>query len=533
MRTKFTKYLGILALCIIGVNSSLAQWVNNQAADAVYGQDSFTTMTIGNASNDNLVRPVSVAFTKNNKKVIIGTVTTVNSKSALYIYEDYTNLNNTKLAVVDKIILPERGVVNSVFVDEDDNLWVATNGSYGDDLYKYTNASSLTSSSTATATFKLKKYDASLAEYTNFKGSVFVKSGVLVIADATNHIVARYNVRDLTSSGTKQPIAYIGAVAANNPVYGHYDTPSSKVRLNKPVQVSIDKNNALWIADALNFRVLKFDDGLSFTDSSTPSVTMGRTSYKNSTGNDNNANNFVNLTGIATDNGDRLYVAATQSYTGSKVNIYNTNTITNNANANAINVIGYNLLDDNYPIHGSNGYAANRLFDTSNIAVNEYLWVTDYSWHRVTRFAPNTALPVTFSDLKATKVDDMINLSWKTSAETNNSHFMVSTSYDGKTFSKVKQVDARATPGDYHVSFPIENTLYAGLGLLGLLLIPRQRNKWMKMVMLLLGVCFLVACAKDKIEAETQEKEVVYVKLEQVDLDGTVTELGVKSLKIK
>lgn len=535
MKRTFTKCLAMLALCFVGINSAVAQWINNQAADAVYGQTDFNSVTQGNSQEGNkfLVKPVSVAFTKNSKKVIVAAVTS-NVTSALYVYNNYAESTNANTNSLSKLALPffstQSAVVNSIFVDEADNLWIALNGDGDINLYKYPNASNLSSLVSGYYYYKIKNYGTNTVR---FKGSIFVKSGVLVVADAINHVVARYDVSNPTNTANLinlNPIAIIGEVGTS----GFYKADQSKVLLNTPVQVSIDHNNALWIADKNNNRVLKYDDGLTFTNASTPSLTIGKTNHTVTT-NDNTANNFTNytLTGIATDGGGRLYAALTTT-TGSVVSIYNTNTITSNLDANATNVIGTTSLTPTFPNHSNPNNGATKLFNTSNIFIHDnYLWVTDYDWHRVTRFEASSTLPVTLTDLKATKADGMVNLTWKTSSETNNSHYIVSTSYDGKTFNKVKHVDAKNAASDYSVSFPIETVLYAGFGLLGLLLIPRQRNKWVKMFVIVLAASFLAACAKETIEAEVVEKDVVYVKLEQVDFDGTVTELGVKSIKIK
>lgn len=453
MKPTFKKCLNILVLCLISMHSLKAQWTDNQAADAVYGQTDFTSMTTGRYDNNNLVRPVSVAFTKHNKKVIIGAVNLLNGvTSELFFYNDYTDPNNAKLALSFKLELPTVPspnicTVNSVFVDEDDNLWVATNGNTDNNLYKYSNASSLTSTSTPTATFKLRQY-ASNTTYPSFKGSVFVKSGVLVIADATNHVVARYNANNLTTSGTIYPAAYIGKLnSSGTPVAGAYEANPSTLLLREPVQVNLDKNNALWIADKGNARVLKINDGLAFNNGSLPNLTIGRNTFTEPSVGNNPANNFDNLTGIATDGGGRLYVASARNNSGSKIHIYNTNNITSNLNANATNVIGHDVINLTYPNHTGTSLTDNKLYNTSNIAVNDHLWVTDYTWNRVLRFSPSSTLPVTLTELKATKINGVVKLSWKTSSETNSSHFVVEKSTNGINFSFLKQITAKSSNG--------------------------------------------------------------------------------------
>jgi hypothetical protein len=527
-----------LLVFIANIGEGFSQWTNNQAADAVYGQDNFSTYTEGTANNNYLVRPVSVAFTKNDRKVIIAQVTVNQSTSHLYLYDNYNDAVNAKTNPVAKILLPNSATVNSIFVDEDDNLWVGivhTPNHSANNLFKYENASNLTSASLPVAKFKLSRYISNGEDRTNYKPSIFVKSGYLFVADAANHVVARYNLTNFTNAGgEKNADVYLGALGTSGISTGNY------VRFWAPAQLTVDKNNALWIADTNNSRVLKFSDAFGFNNISTHSLIIGKDNY-NGTTNSNNNNALLSVNGIASDDGGRLYVATTNyqfingySKYGTKVLVYNTNAFTgssHNLNINPINVIGYANIDGG-AVHETGGYAAEKIFNASSIAVKEHLFVADYGWGRVTRFAPLTTLPVTLTSLEAKNENGQVKLTWKTSAETNNSHYNVSVSYDGKNFSQVKRVEAKNAAGSYEVSFPIDQVLYAGLGLLGLLLIPRQRNKWLRLVILGVGITMLAACAKEQLAIDETEK-VAYVKLEQVDKDGTVTELGIKVIKLK
>ncbi len=525
---KKTLQLLLTLLLITFVKLSYAQWTNGQAAEGLYGQVNFIAKGNSPSFNTEHFGPtVSVAYTSS-KKVIVAVVTSPQNNSHLSLFGDYSVAGNSLTAETGRIAIPSGtyGTVNSVFVDANDNLWVATNGVTNNNLLKYANASSLTSSSLPTATYNLKTYVNGSTPVSAVKGSIVVRGTKLYLADASSHIVARYDTFTWPTTGnshTANAEAILGTIGTFGTHAGDY------LRLSSPCQVALDNNGGLWIADKGNFRVIKI--AANFNSNSVPLLTLGRDNYK-TTNNSVASNYFPSLTGIAVDGSNRLYVAFNTGGTtqGSKIFIYNTNLLT--GNAAATNVLGYSTIDNTFPSINANFPNADAIYNSSNIAVNnDYLWVTDYSWNRLTTYKPSTTLPVTLTALNASSVNGVAKLTWKTSAELNNSHYIVSTSSDGKKFTEVKRVDAMEEAGDYEVSFPVESALYASFGLLSLLFIPRQKKKYLKLLALLIGVAFLAACAKDQF-IETKDTT-IYIKLEQVDLDGTTTELGIETLKVK
>lgn len=96
-----------------------------------------------------------------------------------------------------------------------------------------------------------------------------------------------------------------------------------------------------------------------------------------------------------------------------------------------------------------------------------------------------TTLPVTLISYTAKAQNNSSLLTWKTASETNNSHFLVEKSTDGKNFVQIAKVDAKSANGaDYAFT---DNNTTSGTN---------------------------------------------YYRLSQVDLDGKTTDLGVKVVKI-
>lgn len=66
--------------------------------------------------------------------------------------------------------------------------------------------------------------------------------------------------------------------------------------------------------------------------------------------------------------------------------------------------------------------------------------------------SPNSPLPVTLSKFEAQNNNDEVKLNWQTSAELNNSHFILETSTEGEVFNRIGEIDGAGTttePQDY------------------------------------------------------------------------------------
>mgnify|MGYP003574948466 CR=1 FL=1 len=147
---------------------------------------------------------------------------------------------------------------------------------------------------------------------------------------------------------------------------------------------------------------------------------------------------------------------------------------------------------------------------------------------------PTGTLPVTFNGLSAKIQGGNLMVDWSTESEQNNSKFVVQGSSDGKSWTDLGTVVTKAPDGNssvkisYSFSRQWGDTVLAGFGLLGLLLLPAVRNRLMRLGMLIVVVSMVVACAKDNDGMQNPEDgsragKATYIRIAQVDKDGTTT----------
>lgn len=143
-------------------------------------------------------------------------------------------------------------------------------------------------------------------------------------------------------------------------------------------------------------------------------------------------------------------------------------------------------------------------------------------------FAP-TPLPVSFGPISAGIAADQLQVNWTTETETNNDHFEIWVSQDGKTFAKAGEVASKALNGNSTQTISYSFAIAAGkaVSLLGfsifalclMALFFTKRNK-----VLLLFVAFVglgvTSCSKHSEQIDTAGASKLFVKIIQVDKDG-------------
>lgn len=146
---------------------------------------------------------------------------------------------------------------------------------------------------------------------------------------------------------------------------------------------------------------------------------------------------------------------------------------------------------------------------------------------------PIGVLPVGLGSLSASLKAGKLQVDWTTLSEANNSKFVVQASADGSVWHELGTVSSKASDGNssrlltYSFATILGGTVLAGFGLLSLLMLPATRNRLARVSILLLVLCAVISCAKDeagdtKLEALGRGKGQVYVRLAQIDKDGTI-----------
>lgn len=145
-------------------------------------------------------------------------------------------------------------------------------------------------------------------------------------------------------------------------------------------------------------------------------------------------------------------------------------------------------------------------------------------------FGPAEVLPVHFGTLHAAVTDNNLNIEWSTLSETNNAYFEVQVSDDGKKFTTLSKIMSKAfngtssSPIQYSLSVNITETAavlgFTGLSLLFLIL-PARRKRIAVFVAVCAFTAMLYSCYKNEAEPVDLSDNKIYLRIAQVDTDGT------------
>lgn len=137
-------------------------------------------------------------------------------------------------------------------------------------------------------------------------------------------------------------------------------------------------------------------------------------------------------------------------------------------------------------------------------------------------------LPVTFEKVQAILSGGQLKVQWTTSFETNNDHFDVEVSKNGKDFVKIATLQSKAIQGNSTIPLQYEYTTTAGkvaagaFALLFAVLIPGFKNRriihfaWLSIIMTI----SISSCQKENL-SEVNTESRIFVRIAQVDIDGT------------
>lgn len=151
-------------------------------------------------------------------------------------------------------------------------------------------------------------------------------------------------------------------------------------------------------------------------------------------------------------------------------------------------------------------------------------------------FTPDAILPVTFGSVSARLNSSALEVNWQTLSEKNVDHFEVMVSADGKNFTSAGQLLSKAPNGNSSeklaYSFTISSAALSGkIGLTSisallifslLLILPNFRNRrWITGPLVLIVVLSGLSCNKEQPGATLNTADKVFVRVDQVDKDGS------------
>lgn len=139
-------------------------------------------------------------------------------------------------------------------------------------------------------------------------------------------------------------------------------------------------------------------------------------------------------------------------------------------------------------------------------------------------------LPVNFSNIGATIENNELFVNWTSETETNNDHFIIEISKDGKTWKEVATVKSKAADGN--ASSKIDYSYNAALGTVaGIFAIPallgiglagfsRRRKIIMSLAVIAL-LAFGYSCSRKDTSSVGDAKQKIWMRIAQIDKDGT------------
>ena len=362
-------------------------WIDGEPAVVVLGQPNFTT-TGGALSASVMDHVFGVAVDPTNGKVFIAdgnrilrfssAAAAVNGSAAEALFgqsNPTTGGSNAGSAVAAAHTF---WTADQMVVDSSGRLWVADRDNHR--VLRFDNASVKANDANADAVLGQATFVANAA---NRGGNVAANTlnlptgigvdgmGALWVADSANNRVLGYGFPAAKANGAAADIVLGQADFTHNAVGG------GAVGMRSPISVVVSSDGAMYVADSLNSRVLRFDNVALKNSGASADGTLGHTGIAS-------ASSMSTPEGVAVDDSGRLYVADTQF---NRILIFN-NASSKANGANADNVLG----QTNFTASTANtgGLSASTLSRPSAIVFDgaaQVLWTADYVNSRALRYS--------------------------------------------------------------------------------------------------------------------------------------------------
>jgi hypothetical protein len=139
------------------------------------------------------------------------------------------------------------------------------------------------------------------------------------------------------------------------------------------------------------------------------------------------------------------------------------------------------------------------------------------------------SLPVIFGDITARFINENLAINWVTKMESNNDHFLVQASKDGKNFTTIGTELSKARDGNsnedllYEWKIPVHSIWALSIaGLLVLSIGKKHRGRKWLLTLTFMGVVVLsIKCTKSKNDSFANTND-IYIRIAQVDKDNIV-----------
>lgn len=383
--------IATLVFLTVSAYTSGKDILSYSSANLVLGQPGFNTGTyITPISQSTLRRPGGVAVDPSTGIVFVSDY----SNSRVLRYANASTLENGDGAEVvlgqsqfsDSVAkdgIMGVGTPMGIFFDKKGRLWVCDVSN--NRVLMFENASARESGSSADRVYGQPNFGITTQDVSNAKfygpHGVFVDSSDnLWVADTGNNRVLRFNSITTKPSG-----------AAADAVLGQTNFTSNSPATNitsmsHPTAIAISKTGILFVADAENHRVLRFDESATLASGAQASAVLGQSSFNTTSGGlTASAVNYAG--GLALGNDGTLWVA---DYSNFRVmGFKNAPSLSSNSPANIV------LGQPNFTssIDATNSRGSLKAYGTLFAESNGNLWIPDMEHSRVLRFSPDSKKP--------------------------------------------------------------------------------------------------------------------------------------------
>lgn len=371
-------------------------FTNHQAAASVLGQPNFTTNTAGstasklNQPENAIVDPVSkklfVVELQNNRVLRFSSAAALTTGAAAEAVLGQPDFATTTVGITQsKMSNPA-----DISVDAAGRLWVAD---YNNNrVLRFDNAASKASGANADGvlgqTDFITRTTGAGANKMWSPASVFAdSSGRLWVADINNNRVLRFDNAAAKANGANAD-AVLGQTD-----FATVTSGTGANKMNNPAGVALDTGGRLYVADANNNRVLRFDAAATKANGANADAVFGQPDFATVTSGTTQSK-FKLPQGIATDANNRLYVA---DFSNSRVLIFN-NAGTAPSGTLASVVLGQ--PDFTTGTANTGGISAVSISNPISMSFDESsssLFVADYGNNRVLRFSAASPTPASVS----------------------------------------------------------------------------------------------------------------------------------------
>jgi streptogramin lyase len=271
--------------------NSAAAAANDSNAEAVFGQPNFTAGSPnqgGAAAANTLSFPrqiacdssgrLWVADSDNHRVLGYDSASSAGSNAPanrVFGQPDFTSTAEPLTASAANMNSPA-----AVWVDEDDNLWVADTGHHR--ILRFDNVTGKGNGANADGVIGQDNFTGKDPETTNAKfdlpsGICVDGAGRLWVADRGNHRVLRFdNAANLPFGfGANTVLGQDGFLTKNTP-------PASATGMNDPISVFADAEGTLWVSDLLNNRVLGFRNAAAKNNGAAADLALGQPNFTSS-----------------------------------------------------------------------------------------------------------------------------------------------------------------------------------------------------------------------------------------------------------